>query len=209
MSTWNFSGPFFSLDSVKFLFLPCLCSVNELFFLDFLFFKTGCMLLKHSEHQRNIVYLLWLYSVKLTVKKCAGESLRGGSILPGDVLVDYNGPTPPKGTGSYHSKFWYRYVLAAVLGMQCIISTGNKGIVSSLFCNALQLSLFIFEIVAFCKGLQCNGWRPICVTNIVTHKNDMDQHSCIVPRWSNSKFLNVQKITFHFLHFSEIFEFAF
>jgi hypothetical protein len=27
----------------------------------------------------------------------------------------------------------------------------------AVFCSALQLSLFMFEIVAFCNGLQCNG----------------------------------------------------
>jgi hypothetical protein len=36
------------------------------------------------------------------------------------------------------------------------------------FCNTLQFLLFICEIVAFCNGLQRNGWSAISVTKSVT-----------------------------------------
>jgi hypothetical protein len=45
----------------------------------------------------------------------------------------------------------------------------------ALFCNTLKLSLFIFEIVAF-----CNGGSPISVTNSGSRKNLMVHYNWFV-----------------------------
>jgi hypothetical protein len=45
------------------------------------------------------------------------------------------------------------------------------------FVTLKKLSLFTFEIVAFCNGLQCNDGSPLSVTNSGTHKNLMDQQN--------------------------------
>jgi hypothetical protein len=53
------------------------------------------------------------------------------------------------------------------------------------FCNALAISLFIFEKVGFCNGLQCNGGSSIKVTiydNVGIVKKNLKMHYffCII-----------------------------
>jgi hypothetical protein len=52
----------------------------------------------------------------------------------------------------------------------CTALSVTKLSLYALFCNALKLSLFIFEIVAFCDDLQCNGPSPFSFTSILTAK---------------------------------------
>jgi hypothetical protein len=68
--------------------------------------------------------------------------------------------------------------LACMQSWACLaLSSVTKLSLKVNFCNALQLSLFKFEIVAFCSGLQCNGVSPISVTSLPTWSRDPDPDS--------------------------------